>query len=107
MNVGLEHLQLIPQILKQLESLKLSDAMQSEKRWLNTRELSDYIGYSLDAINKMVKENVFIDGIHYHKPQKKLLFDKVEVDNWVFGIKSDKQKLNINNRVNEILQGID
>jgi hypothetical protein len=80
--------------------------MSSEKRWLNTRELSDYIGYSLDAINKMVKDDIFIDGIHYYKPSKKLLFDKEQVDNWIVGIKDDKQKQRVNIAVENILAGM-
>ena len=106
MNIGLEHLQLIPNILKQLEVLKLNQAMSSDKRWLNSRELSDYIGYSMDAINKMVKDDVFIDGVHYHKPSKKLLFDKEQVNNWVIGIKDKSQIQRANVAVEKILEGI-
>ncbi len=106
MNITFEHLELIPKLLNEIKSLKLSQAMSSEKRWLNTRELSDYIGYSLDAINKMVKDDIFIDGIHYYKPSKKLLFDKEQVDNWIVGIKDDKQKQRVNIAVENILAGM-
>lgn len=106
MNISLEHLELIPKLLNEIKSLKLSQAMSSEKRWLNTRELSDYIGYSLDAINKMVKDDIFIDGIHYYKPSKKLLFDKEQVDNWIVGIKDDKQKQRVNIAVENIIAGM-
>lgn len=106
MNISLEHLELIPKLLNEIKSLKLSQAMSSEKRWLNTRELSDYIGYSLDAINKMVKDDIFIDGIHYYKPSKKLLFDKEQVNNWIVGIKDDKQKQRVNIAVENILAGM-
>lgn len=106
MNISLEHLELIPKLLNEIKSLKLTQAMSSEKRWLNTRELSDYIGYSLDAINKMVKDDIFIDGIHYYKPSKKLLFDKEQVNNWIVGIKDDKQKQRVNIAVENILAGM-
>ncbi|MEK6658859.1 MAG: DNA-binding protein [Campylobacterota bacterium] len=106
MNISLEHLELIPKLLNEIKSLKLTQAMSSEKRWLNTRELSDYIGYSLDAINKMVKDDIFIDGIHYYKPSKKLLFDKEQVDNWIVGIKDDKHKQRVNIAVENILAGM-
>lgn len=106
MNITFEHLELIPKLLNEIKSLKLSQAMSSEKRWLNTRELSDYIGYSLDAINKMVKDDIFIDGIHYYKPSKKLLFDKEQVNNWIVGIKDDKQKQRVNIAVENILAGM-
>lgn len=107
MNIPYENLELIPKLLNELKSLKLYQAMGSEKRWLNTRELSDYIGYSLDAINKMVKEEVFICGVHYHKPSKKLLFDIHQVNNWVLGIKDDKNKVRVNVAVENILKGIE
>ena len=107
MNIGLEHLQEIPKILKQLETMKLNSAMSSEKRWLNTRELSDYIGYSMDAINKMVKEDIFISGVHYYQPQKKLLFDKEQVNNWIVGIKDDNHIGRVNVAVENILKGIE
>lgn len=106
MNISLEHLELIPKLLNEIKSLKLTQAMSSDKRWLNTRELSDYIGYSLDAINKMVKDDIFIDGIHYYKPSKKLLFDKEQVNNWIVGIKDDKQKQRVNIAVENILAGM-
>lgn len=106
MNISLEHLELIPKLLNEIKFLKLTQAMSSEKRWLNTRELSDYIGYSLDAINKMVKDDIFIDGVHYYKPSKKLLFDKEQVDNWIVGIKDDKQKQRVNIAVENILAGM-
>ena len=80
--------------------------IRQKQQWLNTRELSDYIGYSMDAINKMVKENIFIDGVHYHKPQKKLLFDKEQVNNWIVGIKDDKHISRVNVAVENILKGI-
>ena len=106
MNIGLEHLQLIPKLFNEIKSLKLQSAMNNDKRWLNTRELSDYIGYSLDPISKMVKDDVFIDGVHYHKPSKKLLFDKQEVDNWIIGYRSDSNKRDVDVVVNEILSTI-
>ena len=106
MNVNFEHLELLPKLFNEIKALKLNQAMQSEKRWLNTRELSDYLGYSLDAINKMVKEDIFIEGIHYHKPQKRLLFDKAQINNWVVGIKSEHEKNRVSEAVENILQGI-
>ena len=107
MNISLEHLELIPKLLNELKSLKFSQAMGSEKRWLNTRELSDYIGYSMDSINKMVKEEVFICGVHYHKSSKKLLFDINQVNNWVLGIKDKHHQASVNLAVENILKGIE
>ena len=81
--------------------------MSSEKKWLNTRELSYYIGYSMDAINKMVKDEIFISGVHYYQPQKRLLFDKEQVNNWIVGIKDDKHFNKLNLAVQNILKGIE
>ena len=106
MNVSLEHLELIPKVFEAIKTLKLQNAMTSEKRWLNTRELSDYIGYSLDSINKMVRDDVFVDGVHYYKPSKKLLFDKQEIDNWIVGYKSERVKRDVNLVVDEIIATI-
>ena len=107
MNIELEHLKLIPTILKQIESIKLHKVMSSEKRWLNTRELADYVGYSIDSINKMVQEQVFQQDVHYFKPSKRLLFDKQEVDNWVLGIESEVSKKNVETILNDILASVE
>ena len=107
MHVNFEHLELLPKLFNEIKALKLNQAMRSEKRWLNTRELSDYIGYSLDAIHKMVKEDTFIDGIHYHQPQKKLLFDKEQINNWIVGIKDEKHLSKLKQAVENILKGIE
>lgn len=36
------------------------------KRWLNIKEVADYIGNSKDSIHK-IKANEWIEGYHYHK----------------------------------------
>ena len=107
MNIPFQHLEIIPKLLQELQALKLNQSMNSDKRWLNSRELSDYIGYSIDAIHKMVKENIFIDGIHYHQPQKKLLFDKEQINNWIVGIKGEKHLNRVSTAVQNILKGIE
>jgi hypothetical protein len=106
LKIDLTPLEVIPTIVSQLEIINQKLDNNIEKRWLNSRELSDYIGYSLDSINKMVKDDVFVDGVHYYKPSKKLLFDKKEVDNWIVGLRSDQSKRNINIVVDELLKNI-
>jgi len=103
MNIDFSKLDTILTLLHSIEKVLTT---QTEKRWLTTRELSDYIGYSLDSINKMVKDDVFIDGVHYYKPSKKLLFDKQEIDNWIIGFKSERVKRDVNLVVDEILATI-
>lgn len=100
MNILLENLELIPQLLEEVK--KLQSKNDDGKKWLNSKELSNYIGYSLDAINKMVKENVFIESIHYYKPSKKLLFNKNEIDNWVMGYKSTKSMTHVNSIIDNM-----
>lgn len=104
--IDMENINLIKNIVKDIKIIKNSFSSQTDKKWLNTRELSDYIGYSMDSINKMVKEDIFIDGVHYYKPSKKLLFNKFEVDNWVMGIRSDSVKQNIDIVVDGLLANI-
>jgi len=105
MTILLENLELIPKLFEEIKALKLNST-KNEKKWLNSRELSAYIGYSMDSINKMVKEDVFIDGVHYYKPSKKLLFNKYEIDNWIIGIRSNKAKHDVNLVVDNLLANI-
>ena len=53
MTISLENLELIPKLLDEIRALKLNST-SNEKKWLTSRELSEYMGYSLDTINKMV-----------------------------------------------------
>jgi len=88
MNIDLEALSQIPQIFELLTSLK--DTVEKgtvEKRWLNKLEVAEYAGYSKDAIDAKVKDKSFVKGIHYYKPSGQLMFDKVEIDKWIMGIK--------------------
>jgi hypothetical protein len=78
-----------------------------QKQQLSTNELSEYISYSVDGVNRLVKDGVFVDGIHYYKPSKKLLFDKLEIDNWVKGFRSERSKLEVGLLVDEVLKDID
>jgi predicted DNA-binding transcriptional regulator AlpA len=89
MNIDFEQLKLLPQVLELLTSVK--DTIEKgtvEKRWFNTRELALYTGYKFETIKSKIKKGEFTQNIHYFKKGGILLFDKVEVDNWVMGIKS-------------------
>lgn len=90
MELKLENLELIETIHSMLVELRDRKVNEIEKRWLTTTELSKYIGYGKDSINKMIQEQKFICGIHYYKKVKKILFDKQQVDNWIMGIESNK-----------------
>jgi len=80
MNLAFENLDKIDDILEKLDYL--DSKISSDKRWLNTKEASHYLGYSKDHIHKL-KESHLIEGVHYFKKAGRILFDKVELDNWV------------------------
>ena len=80
MDILFENLQKIDNILEKLELLE--QKISSEKRWLNTKEASYYLGYSKEHIHKL-KDTYLIEGKHYFKKAGRVLFDKVELDNWV------------------------
>ena len=87
--VDFDTLKQIPKILELLVYVKNTvEKGNIEKRWFNTRELADYTGYKFETIKSKIKKGEFTQNIHYFKKGGMLLFDKVEVDNWVMGIKS-------------------
>jgi len=108
MNIELEHLHEIPKIMELLTLIQstLSEG-RVEKRWLNTRELAVYTGYKYETIKAKIKSGDFIRDLHYFKKGGILLFDKIEVDNWVMGKKSANnlayQKENLDEVVNDIV----
>ena len=99
MDIKYEYLELIPKLLEEIKSLKQNAT--SEKRWLNVTEIANYIGYSKDRIHALTN-NEFIEGRHFYK-KGKLLFDRVEIDNWVKGISS---KINPKDIVTQVLKDI-
>ncbi len=80
MDIAFENLAKIDELLKRLDMIEKK--MFGEKRWLNIKEASYYLGYSKDHIHKLKNEH-FIEGTHYHKKAGRVLFDKYELDNWV------------------------
>lgn len=80
MNIKFENLTKIDLIIEKLEKLEFK--LSSEKRWLNVKETSHYLGYSKDHIHKLKNEHL-LEGVHYHKKAGRILFDKYELDNWV------------------------
>lgn len=80
MNINFENLEKINEIIEKLNSLE--EKVSSEKRWLNTKEASHYLGYSKEHIHKL-KDTYLIEGKHYYKKAGRVLFDKTELDNWV------------------------
>lgn len=100
MEVLFENLKKIDTILERLESLE--QKVSSEKRWLNTKEASYYLGYSKEHIHKL-KDAYLIEGKHYYKKAGRVLFDKVELDNWV---QMSLSKLNAKELANNVLKDL-
>lgn len=96
MDIKFENLAKIDLLIEKIE--KLESKVSSTKRWLNISEASHYLGYSKDHIHKL-KNDSFILGTHYHKKSGKLLFDKIELDNWVTFDSDTKDAIDIANEV--------
>ena len=82
--IDMENINLIKQIATDIELIKKSLSNNTAKRWLNVRELAEYLGYSKDRIYK-IKDEYFDEGEHFHNKTGKLLFDRVAIDSWVVG----------------------
>jgi len=50
-----------------------------EKKFMNIKELAQYIGYNITTIRNLVRQ----EKIPYYKPAGKLLFMIPEIDQWV------------------------
>ena len=96
MDIKFENLAKIDLLIEKIE--KLESKVSGAKRWLNISEASHYLGYSKDHIHKL-KNSSFILGVHYHKKSGKLLFDKIELDNWVTFDTDTKDAIDIANEV--------
>lgn len=85
MNINLEGLEQIPELVAKIdELLRLQKEGIIEKKWLNSKELAYYLGFSEDKIYKLVKSE-FIENVHYFKLTGKLIFSKEKIDEWVIG----------------------
>jgi len=100
MQIEFENLSKISMILTKLDELDAK--LSSEKRWLNIKEASSYLGYSQDHIHKL-KNSHFIEGKHYYKKTGKLLFDKIALDSWV---QSSTSSINAKEVANKILKDL-
>ena len=105
--INMEAVNQIPQLLELVISMKSTiENGVVEKRWFNTRELAEYTGYKFETIKSKIKKGDFTQGVHYFKKGGILLFDKVEVDNWVMGIKSANNVNYENKEVDDIVNDV-
>lgn len=86
--IEMENINLIKEMAKDIELIKKALSNQSAKRWLNVKELSAYLGYSKDHIYKL-KDDVFVEQIHFYKKTGKIIFDRVAIDSWMVGKETD------------------
>lgn len=100
MNLAFENLEKINTIIDKLNSIE--QKISSEKRWFNISETANYLGYSKDHIHKL-KNDYFIEGIHFHKKAGRLLFDRIKLDEWVT---TNIKKEEVKELVNNVLDGI-
>jgi len=63
--IEMENINLIKQIATDLVLIKQSLADNTAKRWLNVRELAQYLGYSKDRIYK-IKDEYLCEGEHFY-----------------------------------------
>ncbi len=102
MNVNFESLGKIDEIYNLLLLLKNEVNNKIEKRWLTSEELSLYIGYSKESIKKFLKDGEFELNYHYYKKDRKNIFDKNAIDEWIM---SGDNGISMSNKylVNKIL----
>ena len=80
--IEMENINLIKEMAKDIELIKKFITNQTPKRWLSVKEIATYLGYSKDHIYHL-KEEVFLENIHFYKKTGKILFDRVAIDSWV------------------------
>jgi len=105
MSIDMENINLIKNMAKDIEFIKKTLSSQIAKRWLNTKELSEYLGYSKDRVYKL-KDEVFIENIHFYKKVGKILFDRVAIDDWMVGRNFDENDITQRQVVDNILSSI-
>jgi len=103
--IDMENINLIKQIALDLELIKKSLLNHTEKRWLNVKELAHYLGYSKDRIYK-IKDEHLCEGEHFYNKTGKLLFDRVAIDSWVVGRKTDETHQSKRQIVDNILSSV-
>lgn len=103
MNIKFENLDKIDEILKVLNNIQ--HIQKNGKRWMSTEEIVNYLPYSKDTINTMIKNGDFIKDTHYYQKSRKRIFDKYAIDNWVLESKPITSN-NINAIINEIISSI-
>lgn len=105
MNINFESLGKIDEIYNLLILLKDEVNNKIEKRWLTSEELALYIGYSKESIKRFLKDGEFELNYHYFKKDRKNIFDKNAIDEWIM---SENKGISINSEylVNKLLSNV-
>ena len=101
MEIKLENLNLLEQIANDITLIKKEINSKTTKRWFCVKELAIYLSYSKDRIYKL-KDDVFLEGIHFYKKGGRVLFDRFEIDKWV----TTTNNIDTSKKVNDILNDI-
>jgi len=104
--IEMENINLIKSMAKEIELIRKELTTNSTKCWLGVKELAEYLGYSKDHIYKL-KEEFFIEGVHFYKKSGKILFDRVAIDSWVVGKDQNEVDLKKQQVVDHILLSVE
>ncbi len=104
--IEMENINLIKSMAIEIKLIRKELTKNSQKRWLGVKELAEYLGYSKDRIYKL-KEEFFIEGVHFYKKSGKILFDRVAIDSWVVGKDQNEVDLKKQQVVDHILSSIE
>lgn len=109
MNVEFENLNKIDDILKVLNKVLLNQQSTIFQKWLSVDEVSEYLGYKKETINKMIIDGDFKLNKHYYMKGLKKFFDKNALDKWVMGdenyLNNPKSSIELNtNKEDKILK---
>ncbi len=105
MEIQLEHLNLIPKMFQIIETMYEELKTVQAKRWLNVKEVAEYLGYSKDRIYK-IKDEHMLEGIHFYNKTGKILFDRFAVDDWVKGNNTHEPRESKRDIVDRLLSSI-
>lgn len=86
--IEMENINLIKEMAQDIAMIKKEIYSTNQKRWLGVKELAEYLNYSKDRIYK-IKEEFFIENLHFYKKTGKILFDRVAIDDWMVGKDND------------------
>ena len=84
MEISFENLKKIDTILEKLELLE--SKISSEKRWLNTKEASHYLGYSQEHIHKLKDSHLIAYADHIRTASRFISGHLAKVDSYTLPI---------------------